>query len=147
MQLGKFTDFGLRVLVHLAATAPDRQSARQIAQVFNVSEHHLAKVCSRLVQAGFLISERGRAGGLWLARPVDQITLGAVARALTKGHPLVECFGDGPCDCLILPVCGLKSPLAEAREAFFAALDQHTLQDVVAPQMPALRRLLADAGV
>ena len=31
MQLGKFTDYGLRVLIHLSVAAPDRVSVARIA--------------------------------------------------------------------------------------------------------------------
>lgn len=130
MQLGKFTDYGLRVLVHLSATAPDKVPVTQIAATFGVSDHHLAKVCSRLVKGGFLLSERGRLGGLRLARDAGDIRLGEAVRCLSEDTALVECFADGPCDCRLLPMCGVKHPLAEAMAAFYATLDGYTLADV-----------------
>jgi Rrf2 family nitric oxide-sensitive transcriptional repressor len=54
---------------------------------------------------------------------------------------VAECFGGGS-DCLILPACGLRGPLADAQEAFFAALDEYQLADVVKPKS-ALAGLLA----
>ena len=142
MQLGKFTDYGLRVLIHLAAIAPERASSGAIAQAFGLSGHHLAKVCSRLVHGGYLVSERGRGGGLRLARPADQIKLGAVVRCLSQGSALVECFGGGPCTCVIQPACGARGPLAEALEAFYATLDRYTLADVSRDRTDALKALL-----
>lgn len=129
MQLDKFTDYALRVLVALAVRRPDRLSASAIAQTYGLSEHHLAKVASQLVREGFVTSERGRAGGLTLARPPAEINIGAVVRALKADSPVVECFG-GNQSCLIMPACGLRTPLQEAQEAFFAALDRYTLADV-----------------
>lgn len=130
MQLGKFTDFGLRVLIHLAAVAPERRSVAAIAQAFDLSEYHLAKVCSRLVKGGFLRSERGRGGGLTLARDAAAIRLGQAVRCLAEDTALVECFGTGPCSCAIQPLCGVKKPLAEALAAFYATLDGYTLAEV-----------------
>lgn len=63
MQLGKFTDFGLRVMLHLAVVYPQKLSVQKIAKTFDLSDHHLAKVCSTLVKAGLIRSERGRNGG------------------------------------------------------------------------------------
>lgn len=142
MQLGKFTDYGLRVLIHLSAAAPDRVSVARVAATFDLSEHHLAKVCSRLVKGGFLVSERGRNGGLMLARDATEIRLGAVVRCLSEDSALVECFGNGPCGCRLLPMCGVKQPLAEAMAAFYATLDGYTLAEVSRNRV-GLRDLLA----
>ena len=133
MQLDKFTDFGLRILMTLATHAPARLSTSSIAQTFNLSEHHLAKVASKLVRGGYIISERGRNGGLILARPASDINVGPVVRYLQKGKPVVSCFGTDT-SCIILPACGLRKPLAAAREAFFATLDDYTLADVTQPK-------------
>jgi Rrf2 family nitric oxide-sensitive transcriptional repressor len=142
MQLDKFTDYGLRLLIHLATFAPDRVSTRTVAKRFALSEHHLAKVATVLVREGFVISERGRGGGLQLARPADQISIGAVVRALTRDTAVAECFGTGHCDCAILPLCGLRGPLQAAQEAFYRALDPHTLA-AVAQNRAGLKALLS----
>jgi Rrf2 family transcriptional regulator, nitric oxide-sensitive transcriptional repressor len=128
MQLDKFTDYALRVLVTLAVRSPERVATSEIAGVFSLSENHLSKVATQLAREGFVISERGRNGGLTLARAADDITLGAVVRAMKRGQPVVECFGPDQ-SCLILPACGLREPLAQAQEAFYATLDRYTLTD------------------
>lgn len=140
MQLDKFTDYALRVLMTLAVRAPGRIATSAIAAGYDLSEHHLSKVATELVRCGFVVSERGRGGGLTLARPADQINIGAVVRALRGDSPVAECFGGGS-SCLILPACGLRGPLAEAQEAFFATLDGYALSDVV-QQKSALSELL-----
>ncbi|MBU2983171.1 Rrf2 family transcriptional regulator [Lentibacter algarum] len=141
MKLDKFTDYALRVLMTLALKAPLRVSVSEIAAVYGLSENHLAKVAAELTRAGFTNSERGRYGGLTLALPVEDIRLGAVVRAMTRNDDVAECFGANQ-SCLILPACGLRGPLAEAQEAFFAALERYTLADVTA-QKSALAELLA----
>lgn len=140
MQLDKFTDYALRVLMTLAVRAPDRVPTSAIASGYGLSEHHLAKVATELVRCGFVVSERGRGGGLTLAHPAEEINIGAVVRALRGDTPVAECFGEG--SCLILPACGLRGPLAEAQEAFFVALDRYQLADVVKSRS-ALAGLLA----
>lgn len=149
MQLDKFTDYGLRVLVTLATRAPDRVATADIARIYGLSANHLAKVATALVRGGFALSERGRGGGLTLSRPADAINIGAVLRTMKQGVPVAECFAsDGASGgtpggaCLILPACGLRAPLAEAQEAFFASLDRYTLADITR-QRSALAALLA----
>ncbi|MEH6829443.1 MAG: Rrf2 family transcriptional regulator [Sulfitobacter sp.] len=140
MQLDKFTDYALRILVTLAVRGPARVPTSQIASLYGLSEHHLSKVATQLVAEGFAISERGRNGGLTLARSADRISIGDVVRAMKRNDPVVECFGTNK-SCLILPACGLRSPLAQAQEAFFATLDGYTLADVIEPRS-ALASLL-----
>lgn len=129
MQLDKFTDYALRILMTLAVRAPARVTTSEIAKLFELSENHLSKVSTQLVREGFVASERGRNGGLTLAQSPDQILVGEVVRAMKRNNPVVECFGTNK-SCLILPACGLREPLAQAQEAFFAALDRYTLADV-----------------
>ena len=140
MQLDKFTDFALRILITLAVRAPARVPTSQIALLYDLSEHHLSKVATQLVAEGFAISERGRNGGLTLGRSADLISIGAVVRAMKRNDPVVECFGTNK-SCLILPACGLRGPLAQAQEAFFATLDGYSLADVAQPHS-ALAALL-----
>jgi Rrf2 family nitric oxide-sensitive transcriptional repressor len=140
MQLDKFTDYALRILITLAVRAPARVPTSQIALLYNLSEHHLSKVATQLVAEGFATSERGRSGGLTRGRSADQISIGDVVRAMKRNDPVVECFGTNK-SCLILPACGLRGPLAQAQEAFFATLDGYTLADVVQPRS-ALAALL-----
>lgn len=141
MQLDKFTDYALRILMTLAVRAPDRIPTSAIAAGFGLSEHHLSKVATELVRCGFVTSERGRGGGLTLARPAEQINVGNVVRALRGDTPVAECFA-GSSACLVFPACGLRGPLAEAQEAFFASLDRYSLVDVTQPR-PALAAILA----
>jgi Rrf2 family nitric oxide-sensitive transcriptional repressor len=129
MRLDKFTDYALRVLMTLAIRAPARVPTSEIAAIHALSEHHLSKVATHLAGAGFVSSERGRNGGLTLARAADRILVGEVVRAMKRNDPVVECFGTDK-SCRILPACGLRTPLAEAQEAFFGALDRYTLADV-----------------
>lgn len=129
MQLDKFADYALRILMTLAVRAPERVPTQHIAAIYGVSENHLSKVATRLVREGFVLSERGRTGGLVLARTANEIRVGDVVRKLKRDDPVVECFGPDK-SCIILPACGLRRPLAEAQEAFFATLDGYTLDDI-----------------
>ena len=124
MQLTQHTDFGLRLLIVLArkdgAVSLPAFSAEQ-----GLSYHHVAKVAQALVQAGFAISQRGRSGGIALARPAGEIVVGDVVRTLEKGLRLVDCAS-----CALRAECGLSGVLAEALDAFMGVLDRYTLADV-----------------
>lgn len=133
MRLASFTDFGLRVLMRLAGTPEEAVSTGQIADEFDISQHHLAKVVQHLRRGGFVKSQRGRSGGLLLARPAKTITLGDVVRHLEQRFAIVECFRADGGACVLKPQCRLKPRLAAARDAFMAELDQSTVADCAWP--------------
>lgn len=127
MRLTRYTDYAMRVLLYLGRQ-PDRLcSIAEIARAYGISQNHLMKVINDLVNAGWLASTRGRAGGIRLARPAEQISLGAVIRHTEADFDLVGCGS-----CIIAPACGLTLVLDEAMEAFLAVLDRQTLADVLA---------------
>ncbi|MTH33701.1 Rrf2 family transcriptional regulator [Paracoccus limosus] len=129
MRLTRYTDYAMRVLLYLGRQ-PDRLcSIAEIARAYGISQNHLMKVINDLVNAGYLASVRGRGGGVRLARPAEQINVGALIRHTEDDFDLVGCGS-----CIIAPACGLTSVLNEALAGFLAVLDRHTLADVLARQ-------------
>lgn len=131
MQLTKFSDFALRILIHLAVAGEDRLSARGIAEQQGESVNHMAKIAQWLAAEGYVAATRGRGGGMVLARPAEDISIGQVLRRSEAGSPLVECMHEDGGHCVLTPACGLLPYLGTAQEAFFAALDAVTLKDVI----------------
>jgi len=74
-----------------------------------------------------------------LARPPEDISVGAVVRNAEEDLAIVECFQQGKTHCPIASVCTLQSVLGEALGAFFEVLDRRTLADLLEPH----RRLVA----
>ena len=131
MRLTTFTDYSLRVLIHLATAPEGRATIAQIAEAFGISEHHLVKVVHLLGREGILVNTRGRGGGLRLAAAPGTITVGRVVRA-TEGEDLpAECFDHEHDRCAISGMCRLAGVLGEAMGAFHRVLDGYTLQDLV----------------
>lgn len=138
MRLKSYTDYALRVLMHLAAK-PDRLSSiAEIARTYRISHNHLMKVVHDLRKEGFLEAVRGRAGGVRLARAATQISVGEVVRHTESGFDLVDCGS-----CIIAPACALTAALHEAHSAFMAVLDGYSLADLVDDRKAGLRELLA----
>lgn len=129
MRLTTFTDYSLRVLMYLAVRPEGRSTIAGIATAFNISENHLTKVVHFLGREGYLVNTRGRGGGLALA-PAD-INIGEVVKTTEGGDVPAECFEPRTNRCSIMPDCQLKFALAEAVQAFYAALEKYTLADAV----------------
>lgn len=142
MKLKSYTDYALRVLMHLAAR-PDRlASISEIARTYRISHNHLMKVVHDLRKEGFLEAVRGRTGGVRLKRSAERIGVGEVVRHTEGTFDLVDCGS-----CVIAPACALTEALHEARGAFMAVLDRYTLADLVADRQRGLLELLRQLEV
>ncbi|WP_374241330.1 Rrf2 family transcriptional regulator [Zoogloea sp.] len=130
MQITRFTDLGLRVLMYLAARPEAMATIPEIAQQFDISRNHLVKVVHRLGQLQLIATTRGKGGGMALARAPGEYRLGDVLRQLEDNPTLIDCASP---PCVIRPGCQLKAALDDALQAFFSRLDQYTLEDVLRP--------------
>lgn len=129
MQLTRFTDLGLRVLMYLChAEPPQAITIAEVTERFDVSHNHLTKVVQFMGQQGWLVNVRGKGGGMRLAQPAEQFRLGQLVRALERSHELIDC-AEPPC--VLRGQCTLKGLLSQGEEAFYAALDQYSLADAL----------------
>lgn len=135
MRLTLYTDFSLRVLIHLALHRERLCSIREISDSYKISHNHLTKVVQGLAQDGLIETIRGRSGGLRLARAPDKITVGQVVRRTEEGLQLADCP-----DCVLSPVCGLTGILAQGVEAMLAVFDRYTVEDLLTDKA-IMRRL------
>ena len=95
-----------------------------------MSEDHLAKVVGRLASLGYVDTQRGRSGGVRLARDPADIRIGDVVRECEDNLCLVECFDPDTNQCPIAPACKLAGALDRALQAFLQVLDGVTLADL-----------------
>jgi Rrf2 family nitric oxide-sensitive transcriptional repressor len=143
MQLTRFTDFSLRVLMSLAARPDELATVAALALEHGISRHHLTRVVHQLGVKGYIETMRGKGGGFRLAREPEKIRVGDVVRDMESGFEIAECFQPGQSSCRLMPGCVLKGVLTEAAQAFLATLDRYSLADLVPvpglPVMPGAR--------
>jgi len=144
VQLTRYSDYSLRVLMHLAVARAPRTTIEEIASAYGISRGHVMKVVRHLATLGYVESVRGRGGGLCLARDPRDIVVGEVVRATEENLALVECFRPDH-ECPVEAACRLRLAMREALAAFLAVLDGYTLEDLVSRRRSALRRLLEEA--
>lgn len=136
MRLTRYTDYSLRVLIHLALNDDRLCSIAEIARTYDVSHNHLMKVVNALAHAGFIETVRGRAGGMRLARVANTISVGEVVRKTEEGFQLADCSG-----CALALACGLTGVLAEGMRAMMAVFDSYTIADLLTDK-DTMRRLI-----
>ena len=134
MRLTRYTDYAIRALMHLA-THDAPSSIPVISKAYSISSNHLMKIVFDLGRAGYVTTQRGRGGGIKLARRPEEINLGELIRHTEEDFKLVDCGS-----CLIAPACTLPRVLNEATAAFLAVLDKYALSDLLSKKSD-LRRL------
>ncbi len=142
MRLTVYSDYALRTLMYLAVKDDGLATIAEIAESYRISKNHLMKVAYELGVSGFVKTVRGRRGGLKLAKPLEDITIGAVIRQTEPDMLIVPCFAPETANCAITSCCALRSALKRAETAFLDVLDSYTLKDLVKPRS-ALRALLS----
>ena len=145
MRVSAKTDYALRAAVELAA-APEGTPVKgeRLATTQSIPLRFLENILLQLRHAGIVESRRGADGGYKLARPAGEITLADVIRAIDG--PLAGVSGQRP---ETLDFKGRSEPLRDVwvavRASLRAVLEQVTLADVVAGELPAnVRTLVAD---
>lgn len=133
MQLNKFSDYGLRLLMFLLQPSNDQSSSElttiaQAAAALKISENHLIKVSHFMVKQGWIVSTRGKGGGIRLAPDAYTLALGDIVRTLEHDQKAVNCLEPA---CSLRFSCGLKSVLDQALEQFYQHLNRYQLQDAL----------------
>ncbi|MCF6234055.1 MAG: Rrf2 family transcriptional regulator [Rhodobacteraceae bacterium] len=131
MRITKRTNIAIRLLMYCAANPERLVTKSEIAKCCNISANHLAQVINQLSQLQFLTTQRGRNGGIRLRRAAKDIRIGAVFRQIEGDLPLAECFADADNTCPLVDACRLRLALADAAGAFYASLDEITLDSLV----------------
>jgi len=129
-------DYAVRAAIELAAAAPDALTADRIATAQGIPARFLQAILGDLQRAHLVTSQRGRDGGYRLALPASEVSIARVMR-VQQGF-LAEVHGQRPED-VVYPAAAaeLASVWVAAREAYRRVLEEVTLADVVAGNLPA----------
>lgn len=141
MRITKRTNIAIRLLMYCTANQDRLVTKAEIADCCNVSENHLAQVINQLSQLNYLDTHRGRNGGMTLARPAGAIRIGDVFRDIEGGLPIAECFADADNSCPLVESCRLRVALTDAAQAFYASLDEISLDGLVCDNTDLLKIL------
>lgn len=136
MQLTKFGDYSLRVLIFLARRQGVHTTIGDLARAHRISKNHLMKVVHNLSRRGYVKAVRGRGGGISLARAPADISIGRVVRDVEPLTP-AECFVPGyDAACTLYPKCALIGMLRAAQSSFLQTLEAWSIADVANPKSP-----------
>ena len=114
--ISRQTDYAARVVLHLACLAPGAK-----IPIADIAKHRLLpldfvrRIVGDLVKAGILMTSRGSGGGVSLARPAADISLGEVVHAMEGGIALNHCVSDRRV-CPLAAQCPVQSVWVDATQ-------------------------------
>jgi Rrf2 family protein len=129
-------DYAVRAALELAAADGGPVKGERIAEAQGIPLKFLENILLELRHDNLVRSQRGPDGGYWLAKPAAEIAIADVIRAVegplasVRGEPPESVRYAGPSEALQTVWVALRANLR-------AVLDEVTLADVVAGELPA----------
>lgn len=127
MILSKSCIYGIQAAIYVAAKGGSEYvSINTVADHLNISFHFLTKVLQQFTKVGLMKSYRGPKGGVYIAKPIADITLFELICAIDGSEMFTECM-------LGLPGCGVEEPCpahehwVEIRQRFTSITKNTTL--------------------
>jgi len=130
MKLQKASRYALYAVLHLASEPGKQFSTAEIAESYDVSIHHLAKVMRTLVRSGLIESVRGVGGGYRFAGSVRRTTLWDVIHEFESLESDIDTPDELSGNAEIV-ISGLDSVMNEIDGLNRATLDSITLKTLL----------------
>ncbi|MFT4538382.1 MAG: Rrf2 family iron-sulfur cluster assembly transcriptional regulator [Planctomycetota bacterium] len=129
LHLSRTSQYAVRTLTFLAQQPPAQyQLTRRIAEALDIPGPFLSKVLQPLVLRGLVDSQRGRSGGVRLARSASEITMFEVVDALEHLRRPRECML-GQSDCTDERACPFHTEWKAAWHNREEVLRRTTVED------------------
>jgi Rrf2 family transcriptional regulator, iron-sulfur cluster assembly transcription factor len=135
MKLSTKGRYGLRAVLDLAVHAEEETVAlSQIAERQGISMNYLEQLIAKLKKAGIVNGIRGAQGGYMLAIPAEELSVGAILRALEGDLNPVDCseVNQGEASCSSSDSCVTKYVWKRISDSINEAVDSIMLSELVA---------------
>ncbi len=132
MQLTRAADYGVRVMIQLAALARNgRVSLPDLARATGAPESFLSKVLQSLAHAGLISSRRGQSGGFHISPRGAEASMREVIEAVDGVICLNVCLTSGR-SCSRKAHCPAHPVWIEAQQAMMEVLSRATIASLAA---------------
>ena len=146
MKLSKRGEYALRALIDLGLASELGRpllTVRELVEKERLPKKFLEQILHQLKGAGFIGTQRGKAGGYMLAKPTRDISFGHVIRIIDGPLAPIACVSLTAyerCTCPDEEHCGLRMLMLDVRNAIARILDRYVLADVVGITLRKMRR-------
>lgn len=127
-------DYAVRMLVFLAMQSDQKYTpTSQIAQQQHIPEPFLLRISADLSRSGLIESRRGPTGGVRLALPPSDITVGKVVDCVDHSFAAIDCLSE-PDACLISGACSQRELWGDVEQMLLNYLFQIKIEDLAEKQ-------------
>ena len=130
LRVNKASEYGVLAL-GLIGSENQPLSARQISDVLRLPFEITAKTLQKLKEEGLIGSTMGTHGGYNLTKPLTEISLVEVIRALEGPVALVECSDHSGKECLRNGSCSLKGGMLKLNHRLNELLESIKINELV----------------
>lgn len=131
MQITMLGEYAIRTMMHLAARGEDTVvNIREVSEKWDIPEAFLRKIIPRLIRAGYINSNRGNSGGIFLIRPAATITPLDILESVEGEISLNRCVLF-PGECKRSTLCSMHEIWQEARINLRRVLNSKSISDLV----------------
>ena len=145
--LNRKTYYGLQALLFLARNVDSSSVAiNSIAQSLEISRKFLEKILVELGSEGLVSSKKGRSGGYFISKKLNNISLADVVRILEGPIALLPCASHRfyePCkECESPDKCSLQDALVNVRNRTVHSLKSIKISDILLKEEKLNRGIL-----
>jgi len=127
-------DYAIRVVLYLARQSDGEAtvSTAELSEEMDIPYRFLRKIVRRMVDAGLVLSQRGKGGGVSLAVAPSRISLLDVLRAIDPKSVVLNACLDAPADCDRLRTCPTHAEFRKLQELLDKGLHAITFDELSA---------------
>ena len=128
----KGCEYGIRALTVIAEAGKENRKIgiKEICKSSKTPESFTAKILQNLVKRGIVSSQKGPAGGFYLSKKLENITLYDIVEAI-DGKGIFSKCGLGLSECNANKPCPLHSQFEVVRNELNQMCHNNTLKDLV----------------
>ncbi len=130
MNLSKYTDYSFRILIYLGNN--DKLcKVEEMSKHLKISQNHIKKIVHNLAKEGYILSSKGRSGGIKLAILPQEINLADILLFSENFSKIVDCQKDRVYCTYNSNKCLVKNIIEIATDKFIGEFRKHTLKDIL----------------
>lgn len=131
MKISKIGQYALLCVVDLALNASDKhQSIASVAKRQKIDSRFLAQIFFALKNAGIISSIRGKDGGYYVNKDINNLTAGDVVRAVEGELAPTRCSIDTK-SCISSSQCITRALWQQVAKEISCTLDSITIADII----------------
>ena len=125
-------DYALKIILDLALSHGNGiTQIKDISKRQDIPEKFLEQIITTLKGAGFVKTVRGPKGGVFLAKPPANITMGEIIRLMEGPTSPIACVSkSGHAKCGYEKLCAFKGYFAEIRDRINDVVDKTNFQEI-----------------